>query len=505
MTDLSFPTAGVLLALDQGTSSTKALVVDPTSGAVLRRASVPAGIRFPSPGQVEQDLEDIWQATMAAALDVLADLPPSRIHGIVLSTQRESVGCWDDEGNPLGPLLGWQDARMARWCEEQSDHAELVRSRTGLPLDPMFSAPKMRHLLERHHRTDRPVHVGTVDAYLLLRLTGRHITEIGNASRTLLMDLRHGHWDAELLNIFGVAQDALPVILPSTGEFGTTRSGLPIPPGIPILAVMGDSHAALYLHSNGSPGVGKVTYGTGSSVMVLAESMTAPEGVSTTVPWATEHRIFAREGNILASGATLDWTAGLLTEGSVSRLEELAIRADQSGAAMLVPAFSGLGSPYFDRHAIGIIAGLSAGAGVPDLARAAFEAVAHQVTDVVQAIEADRAVSVGTIHADGGASVSRYLMQLQADLLARPIVVSSVAEASALGTALMAAKTLGLPDIEFGWTDARKSSETFHPRLGRAARAERRSRWRDSVARSRGIATEPSSVGTRTQSRRKGQ
>ena len=479
----------LVLAIDQGTTNTKAILVDPAAGATRTSGSRLVGIAFPAPGWVEQDAEELWQSTVGAVADCLATgLVPA---AIAISNQRESVVAWSRRTSaPLGRVLGWQDGRTADTCASLAQRpgaAQLVRTRTGLSLDPMFSAPKMRWLLNTAlaggaDRAD--IRLGTIDAWLINRLTGEDATEVGNASRTLLMALESRTWDPELLDLFGIPASALPEIRDSDAGFGRT-SGVPgVPDGIPVVAVLADSHAALYQHGCTRPGTGKATYGTGSSVMTPCAAPTAaPIGIATTVAWVADGEpTYAREGNIIASGSALDWMARILgvpagTSGG-AYLTALAAEAPDAGGLTLVPAFSGLGAPYWDRAAAGLITGITAGTTPAHLARAALEAVAHQVADVVEAIESGGGARIERLHADGGATGSRLLMQLQADLLGRPVLVADVPEASALGAAALAARAIGLPV-----TDPPPGS-VFEPT--EAGRAARRSSWSRAVARSRG-------------------
>ena len=487
-------TDGVILALDQGTTNTKAMLVDPTSGAVVVAASRPVDVSFPAHGMVEQDANQLWSATLAAAEECLARRPGAAVVGVSISNQRESVVCWErSSGRPLGPVLGWQDARTAAWCadlvEKHPEAAARVRSSTGLSLDPMFSAPKMRHALDLATGAgadSADIAVGTVDAWLVWQLTGEFAVESGNASRTLLLDLRTREWDPELLDLFGVPIGVLPEVRPSDAGFGRTAAWGGIPAGVPVVAVLADSHAALYYHGCTAPGTGKVTYGTGSSVMTpVADPGRAPEGIATTLAWqAGGTPTYAREGNILASGSALDWTA--LTLGSSGEvpggefLSDLAAQVSSADGVCLVPAFTGLGAPYWDRSASGILTGLTAGTTRAHVARAALEAVAHQVVDVVEAVESDGQARIDVLKADGGATASPVLMQLQADLLGRPVHVADVPEASALGAALLAARTLGRAGQASAVTEQVSPGST-DPRPARE-------HWARSVRRSRGLA-----------------
>ncbi|MCV2394212.1 FGGY family carbohydrate kinase [Actinotalea sp. M2MS4P-6] len=496
MIDTNRTAAAGILALDQGTTNTKAIFLDPATGQVLASASRPVGIAFPRPGWVEQDAEQLWSATLEAAQECLAavDATPAAVS---ISNQRESVVCWSrSTGEPLGPVLGWQDARTAAWCvglaAARPDAAELVRRRTGLSLDPMFSAPKMRAALDAAVAAGADpddVALGTVDAWLVRRLTGVAATDAGNASRTLLLDLETLDWHPELLDLFGVPAAALPEVRASDAGFGVTLGEGRLPAGVPVAAVLADSHSALYHHGCTEPGTGKATFGTGSSVMTpLAGLERAPEGIATTVAWQAGGAVtYAREGNIVATGSALDWMATTLGVppglSGGAFLTALAADVPDAGGVAFVPAFSGLGAPYWDRDASGVLTGVTGGTRREHLARAALESVAHQVADVVEAIESDGRVRLAVLNADGGATASGLLMQTQADLLDRPVEVSDVAEASALGAALLAARTLGLP--------------TAHPAPGRrvvptpdavTTRGPARAAWAAAVARSRGLA-----------------
>ena len=481
-----------VLAIDQGTTNTKAILVDPSTGEVIAAAARGVRIAFPAPGWVEQDAEQLWTATLEAVEETLASSPSTVPVAVALSNQRESVVVWSRRsGAALGPVLGWQDARTARWCDDLADSRPdaraVVRSRTGLSLDPMFSAPKMRWAFDAAvagGADPDDVLLGTVDAWLVHKLTGEHATDVGNASRTLLLDLRSLDWHPELLELFGVPESALPEVRGSDAGFGVTLGAGRLPAGIPVAAVLADSHAALYHHGCTEPGTGKATYGTGSSVMTpTAGPEQAPDGIATTVAWQVGDRpTYAREGNIVASGSALDWMAATLgVPDGVSGgafLTELAGAVADCGGVSFVPAFSGLGAPYFDRAATGVVTGVTGGTTRAHLARAALEAVAHQVADVVEAIESDGGVRIDVLHADGGATASGLLMQIQADLLGRAVQVADAPEASALGVARLAASALGLT-----WAPNRPAL-TVEPDA--TDRRPRRLAWATAVARSRG-------------------
>ena len=473
-------TTPYVLALDEGTTNAKALAVA-ADGTVLAVGSAPVPVSYPQPGWVEQDAEDIWRAqsaAIAACLDGVEGAP----EGIAISNQRESVVCWDARsGRALGPVLGWQDSRTAEFCDwlRSPEREFSVAATTGLSLDPMFSAPKMRYLLDRVGAAmpddARHARIGTIDAWLVARLSGQesYVIEAGNASRTLLMDLATLQWSEEMCALFGVPAARLPRIVASNADFGATAGLDALPDGVPIVGVLGDSHAALFGHGCRTTSEGKATYGTGSSVMVPsgADRSVRP-GVSTTLAWLTDRPMYGHEGNIVA------WTARLLGVAPGRALDELAAAVPDSAGVSLVPAFTGLGAPWWDRRAVGLVAGLTAATERGHLARAALESVAHQIADVVEALGAG---DLTVLHADGGATASRLLMQTQADLLSRDVVVSANAEVSALGAALMGFTRLGwdLPAPEGG------AGRRYRPALDEPARAAARSRWGQALARSR--------------------
>jgi glycerol kinase len=480
-------TREVVLAVDQGTTNSKALLID-ALGRVSSWGSAPVGVTAPAPGWVEQDAERIWASVLEAIARCLNG-HEATIVGVCLSTQRESVVGWRaSTGEPVGPLLGWQDRRTAGWCESSFDRAAdtTVRSRTGLRIDAMFSAPKIRWLLD-HLPVGTPVRdvlVGTVDSWLLWNLTGGavHACEAGNASRTLLYDVIDLAWSDDLLDLFGVPRHVLPVVRASNGQFGKTADVPGLPDGLPILAVLADSHAALYGQGCTTAGMAKATYGTGSSVMTPIETFKAADSpVPVTLAWLTDRPTFAREGNILSSGATLDWASSLLTGGRVGDLTALAASVPDSSGVSLVPAFSGLGAPHWDRDAQAVISGMTQVTTAAHIARAAVDSVAHQICDVVEVIERD-GNPVTVFRADGGVTVSDLVMQVQADLLGRRVEVAQIAEASALGVAQLG--WLAIAPGE-GWSTASTGRRQFEATLDAGDRQRRRSVWRREVARAR--------------------
>lgn len=474
-----------LLAIDQGTTNSKAVLVA-DDGRVRAIGSAPMCISYPRPGWVEQDPELLWVSVLTAIRGCLEQVLDAggALAGIALSTQRESVLAWHrDSGRPLGPLIGWQDVRTADWCREHTsnDDDTLVRSRTGLRIDAMFSAPKISWLLRESAAasvTPGDVCVGTVDSWLVYRLTGRrhHVIEAGNASRTLLYDIVDLAWSGPLLKLFGVPAGVLPQVQPSDGDFGTTRDVPGLADGIPILAVLADSHAALFGQGCTTTGTAKATYGTGTSVMTpTAAFVPGFSPVPSTLAWLTDGApTYAREGNILSSGATLAWTAKILGL-SVPELLDLAATVPSAGAVTLLPAFTGLGAPHWDRDVRAVITQLDPDTDRAHLARAAVDAVTHQVCDIVDVIDADSPNPLATIRADGGATASQLLMQTQADLLGRPVEVADLPEVSALGAADLAWRRLDQTPT------ARTAGRVVTPNLEATTRNARRDHWRQEV------------------------
>jgi glycerol kinase len=487
-----------VLAIDQGTSSTKCLLVNGV-GEVVARGSAPLGEAHPHPGWVEQDARALVASVRAAVRACLSGQNARSVAAVGISNQRESLVAWDGRsGEPLAPLVSWQDLRSAADCEalRSPENERLVQDRSGLPLDPMFSALKARSLLDaldpdRTKAQRGEIRLGTVDSFLLAQFGEEHLVEVGNASRTQLLDVRRAAWDEDLLQLFNVPREALPRIVSSVGPFPRVSGLAPLPDGVPVFGVMGDSHAALFAHGAFTPGVVKTTYGTGSSVMgLIAEPSTLAHGLCLTIAWALalDRPAFAAEGNIRAAGATLRWLSEVL-DLSPEALADLAAQASSEGVS-LVPAFNGLGAPWWDRRAVGLIAGCTLKTGRAALARAALESIPHQVCDVVEAV--DRSIGrVREVYADGGPTQNAVLMQLQADLLGRVVRPSRTSELSALGAAHLAGLSAGMWTMEALEKLARERSH-FEPKLPEVERARARSQWRDAVARASGELALPS-------------
>ncbi|MGI8920337.1 MAG: glycerol kinase GlpK [Solirubrobacteraceae bacterium] len=492
----------MILAIDQGTTSTTCIVFD-ESAEPLGRATIEFAQHFPRPGHVEHDLNEVWASVEAAVRESLrsAGAEPADLRAIGITNQRETVCAWDPlSAAPLHRALVWQDRRTARRCDELRDagHEPLVRERTGLVLDPYFSATKMEWLLDnvdglRARAQDGRAALGTVDAWLLQRLTGEHATDASNASRTLLYDLQSGAWDADLLTLFSdLPERALPRIVPSSGVIGTTRGDLFEGAEIPVAGVAGDQQAALFGQACLEPGSGKATYGTGSFVLVnVGTAVPAPvEGLLSTVAWGVgRRRDYALEASIFVTGAAVQWLRdGLGMIEHAEETAELAGSLESNDGVYFVPALTGLGSPHWDPYARGTIVGLTRGATRAHFARATLEAIAYQTVDAVRAIEAAGVAPLAELRADGGATVNPWLMQFQADVLGVPVVVPEVAETTALGAGYLAGVGVGLWTLdEVG--RSRRERARYQPQMAEDLRAELLDGWARALACCRGSAT----------------
>jgi len=479
-------TDDLILAIDQGTTSSKALLIDRV-GRVVGSGACPVSINSPQPGWVEQDAMELWSSVVAAIGSALSTCPDAHILGIAVSNQRETVVAWDPgSGLPVGPAISWQDQRGDALCRELGvpGNRELVRQLSGLELSSMFSASKIAWFLERYQ--GRPtMRVGTVDTWLLDRLTGGvlYAAEAGNASRTLLFDIEAQDWSSALGDLFGVDVRRLAEVRPSIGPWGET-SGVPgVADGTPILAVLGDSHAALYGHWALAPefaNVGKATFGTGSSVMLPTErALRRVGGVGTTLAWQAPAPLWALEGNILYSGAGMDWLARTLGVEPGAHFSALAATATTSRNAVFVPALNGLGAPWWEASAVGTLTGLDSATTRAEIARAGIEAVAHQICDVVEAMDPD--ASQPALHAGGGATTSELLMQTQADLLGRTLLVSRIPDISAVGVAALAFAAAGVPFAPTPELAPRQVHPS--PAMSADARSSARAAWRSALSR----------------------
>lgn len=484
--------AGCILAIDQGTTNTKVVLVD-SAGAVVAQASCPVGVQYPQPGFVEQNPRVIWCSVVQAIEDCLVRAPSHELTALAITNQRETIVLWDRAtGEPLGPAVVWQCHRSAPFCQDLSARGlePMIRDRTGLTIDPMFSAAKARWLLEHtpngRLRAERgELCLGTVDSWLLWNLTrgAVHACDVTNASRTQLFNIHTLGWDVELADLFGIPLAALPEVMPSSGVFGTTRA---LPANAPVASMIGDSHAALFGHGAFRPGAVKVTYGTGSSLMALTSApVQSQHGLSSTIAWAVdrlENTAYAVEGNIYATGAAIAWLTDLLDRGSPEAIERLASEVPDAAGVHFVPALFGLGAPYWNDTARGLISGLTGGTRPAHLARAALESIAFQVRDVLDALELDIGQPPRCLLADGGGSRNDLLMQIQADLSGVPVARSASAELSALGAAWLAGLASGVWSSEDELESLAPAGDRFVPRISADERESRVSRWRQAVA-----------------------
>ena len=474
----------MILAIDQGTTGTTCIAFD-DGGRPCGRAYSEFEQHFPRPGWVEHDADEIWEVTRAVAAEALDDagVKGSDLAGIGITNQRETVVAWDPAtGEPLHRALVWQDRRTAARCDElkRDGHEPLFRERTGLVLDPYFSGTKIEWMI-KDGGVDPGAAFGTVDSWLLHKLTGRHVTDYSNASRTLLFDIHRLEWDAELCELLGIDPASLAEPLPSAHVYGeTTEFG----GSVPVAGIAGDQQAALYGQACHTPGLGKNTYGTGSFVLENAgpDAPGAQEGLLTTVAWGVGDRVdYALEAAIFITGAAVQWLRdGLGIIETADETEGLARSLDTNDGVYFVPALTGLGSPHWDPYARGTIVGLTRGNGRAHLARAALESIAYQAVDAVRAMEAGSGVRLEELKADGGATVNAWLMQFQADVLGVPVVVPEISETTALGAAYLAGVAVGSwseEDVAKMWREAAR----YEPQMSADERETLLSEWQMAI------------------------
>jgi len=490
-----------VLALDQGTTSSRAIVFDEHART---RGTAQAEFRqiYPQPGWVEHDPEEIWRTQLECARGALesAGLKAADLAAIGITNQRETVLVWERAtGKPIHNAIVWQDRRTAEHCErlKQAGHEALVRARTGLVIDPYFSATKIAWLLEhvpgaRARAAAGELAFGTVDTWLMWKLSGGalHVTDVSNASRTMLYDIARGMWDEELLALLGVPGALLPEVRPSSGIFGETDVEL-IGARVPIAGVAGDQQAALFGQGCHTPGMAKNTYGTGCFMLMHcgAERIASKHGLVTTRAAEVDAPEFALEGSVFIAGAVVQWLRdGLRMIKASVDVEALAGRVPDAGGVFFVPAFVGLGAPHWDPHARGAILGLTRGTTEAHIARAALESIAYQSAEVLLAMQQDAGRDLTELRVDGGAAANDLLMQFQADLLGVPVVRPRVLETTALGAAYLAGIATGV------WRDRREIAAQWHaersftPTMSRDESASRVAQWSRAVERARGWA-----------------
>jgi glycerol kinase len=486
-----------ILALDQGTTSSRAILFD-RRGQVFAIAQQEYPQHFPQPGWVEHDPLDIWRSQLACARQVLKEsgTDAANVAAIGIANQRETTLVWDRRtGEPLCHAIVWQDRRTAERCDDlrAAGKAPLIQRKTGLELDAYFSATKLEWLLANvpgaRVRAERgELAFGTVDSWLAYKLSGRHVTDAGNAARTMLFNINAMRWDQELLDLFGVPASMLPEVVPSSGQVGVTHEAL-FGRAIPIAGIAGDQQAATFGQACHRRGMVKNTYGTGCFMLMHAGDA-PPQShnrLLATVGWTVGTQTdYLLEGSVFMGGATVQWLRdGLGIIEQSSDVEALALSVPDSGGVMLVPAFTGLGAPHWDPYARGTIVGMTRGTTAAHIARAAVEAIAYQSVELLAAMQKDAGCAVHEVRADGGAARNDLLMQFQADLLGVPVVRPQVTETTALGAAYLAGLAVGfwasVDEIAAQW----RAERHFTPQMPAARRAELMARWARAVAHAR--------------------
>lgn len=486
-----------ILALDQGTTSSRAVLIGP-DGRVRGLAQTPFRQIFPKPGWVEHDPVEIWSSQFGVAMEALAQAAakPEEVAAIGITNQRETTLVWDRRtGEPIYNAIVWQDRRTSNFCDQlRADGLEsMIQQKTGLVIDAYFSGSKIRWILDNvpgaKERAQRGELVfGTVDSWLIWKLTdgARHVTDVTNASRTMLFNVHTLDWDEELLRAIGVPKPMLPEIVSSSEICGKTAG---VMPGIPIAGIAGDQHAALFGQMCMRPGMVKCTYGTGSFMLLNTgeQAVASRNKLLTTVAWRINGRTtYALEGSIFIAGAVVQWLRDeLQIIRSAAEIEELAASVPDTGGVYVVPAFSGLGAPHWDQYARGIIVGLTRGSNRAHIARAALEGIAFQVADVLAAMQSDSGIPLQELRVDGGAARNDLLMQIQTDLLGVTVTRPSNLETTVLGATYLAGLAVGYwPDqdaIAKQWAVDRR----FVPRVDETARRERRAGWARALERAK--------------------
>jgi glycerol kinase len=495
-----------ILALDQGTTSSRAMIVDAT-GAVRAIAQTPFRQIFPKPGWVEHSPTEIWssQSGVATAALAKADLTERDIAAIGITNQRETAVVWDREtGEPVYNAIVWQDRRTADYCQAlRGSHGDAIQAKTGLIPDAYFSGSKVRWILEnvdgvRQQAEAGKLAFGTVDSWLIWKLThgARHVTDVTNASRTMLFNIHTMDWDEELLRLLGVPRSMLPEVVASSGECGVTTGLIE---GVPIAGIAGDQQAALFGQMCTKPGMAKCTYGTGAFMLlnIGSEPKRSQHRLLTTVAWKIDNQVeYAFEGSMLMAGAVVQWLRDDLQMIRTSaEVEELAASVTNSNGVVVVPAFAGLGAPHWDQHARGTILGLTRGSSRAHIARAALEGIALQATDVLEAMQADSGLPLAQLRVDGGAAANNLLMQIQADVLGIEVVRPKNAEATVLGAAYLAGLAVGYWPNKDAIASQWEVDRVFRPAVEAGERSRVRAVWRRALERARDWTREEENAG----------
>jgi glycerol kinase len=475
----------VVVALDQGTTSSRAIAFDQDSNIVaIAQEELPQC--YPRPGWVEHEPEQVWGTQYKVAKRVIDQVGASNVAAIGITNQRETTVLWDrGSGKAVHPAIVWQDRRTADHCErlKADGYEELIASKTGLVIDSYFSATKLAWLLERF---SGDLAFGTVDSFLVWRLTGgkKHVTDSSNASRTMLFNIRELAWDEELLGLFDIPPRLLPDVVPSGGLVGETDPKF-FGRAIPIFSLIGDQQSATFGQCCHTPGMAKSTYGTGCFLLMNTgkEAIRSRNRLLTTVAWQATSPVYALEGSVFVAGAAVQWLRdGLGMISSADETEALALAADSTEGVYLIPAFTGLGAPYWDSHARGTIVGLTRGSDRRHLVRAALEAIAYQCRDVLEAMALDCCPPVTELRVDGGAARNNFLMQFQADILGVPVSRPRITETTALGAAYLAGTSCGFwraEDLPETW----KLERRFEPQMSEEKRSQLYGGWKAAVER----------------------
>lgn len=487
-----------ILALDQGTTSSRAMVVD-EAGRVVSIAQRPFGQIFPQPGWVEHSPTEIWASQSGVATEALAaaDLTERDIAVIGITNQRETTVVWDKEtGEPVYNAIVWQDRRTAEFCDalRTRDEGAVIQAKTGLLPDAYFSGSKVNWILKNVEGTRERAEAGklafgTVDSWLIWKLTQgeRHVTDVTNASRTMLYNIHTLEWDEELLQMLDVPRSMLPEVVASSGHCGTTRG---IFDGIPIAGIAGDQQAALFGQMCTSPGMAKCTFGTGAFMLLHTgtQPMASKNRLLTTIAWKIGDTVeYALEGSMLMAGAVVQWLRDDLQMIRTSaEVEELAGSVTSSNGVVLVPAFAGLGAPHWDQYARGSLLGMTRGTTRAHIARAALEGIALQVTDVLEAMQADSGLPLAQLRVDGGASANGLLMQIQADVLGIDVVRPKNAEATVLGAAYLAGIAVGYWPNKEAIARQWQVDRVFEPQMDPSTRTKVRNTWHKALGRAGG-------------------
>ena len=494
--------ATYILAIDQGTTGTTSLVVKFSPGTEKPVEVVSRGYRefpqhFPKPGWVEHDLNEIWgsvEVSIAEALEK-AELKGEDIKAIGITNQRETTGIWDQDGKPIHNAIVWQDRRTADFCTSlrEKNLSELFSQKTGLVLDPYFSGTKVRWLLEnvegaRARAEAGELRFGTIDTWLVWNLTAGdvHITDVTNASRTLMLDITRGSWDEELCSALdGIPESLLPEVRSCSEVYGKTKGLSVLPDGIPIAGIAGDQQSSLFGQACLNPGMAKCTYGTGAFALVNIGNTfrQSKNGMLTTIAWKLGDEItYAIEGSVFIAGAIVQWLRdGLGMIESSSDVEALARSVEDNGGVTLVPALAGLGAPHWRPEARGVIYGLTRGSNKGHIARAALEGIAFQVRDLMAAMEADSGLEINELRVDGGATANELLMQFQADVLETKLLRPEVLDTTALGAAYLAALGVGILETPADVMSAWLSEKSFKGTMPSSEVEERNQAWQTAL------------------------